>query len=89
MIEVLCFGDPQQRACRRAAAWADLTFGGQAQVMHYDVWSRPDLARRHRVLIVPTVIVVHDGEEITRFNGRPGVRSQRRALAHVRTALAA
>ncbi len=32
-----------------------------------DIVSAPDLQKRHKIVVVPTIVVFNEGEEITRF----------------------
>lgn len=88
-IDVLCFGDPNQRWCHEVAAWVDETFDGDAHVTHIDVWEEQSVALVHGVMVVPTVIVRRGDDEVARFIGAPRRRALQRFQAQADLATAA
>lgn len=56
-------------------------FHAEVIIEQVDVWQRPELAIEHRVLTLPTAILMIDGGEATRFSGTKSQRRIRRELA--------
>lgn len=77
------FSSPMCHACQQ---WQDRLAAEHVPATWIDVKERPDLARRYRVSVTPTVLLVEgDGRVLRQFGGDPDAA----ALATVRRAMLA
>ena len=71
---------PACAPCRRLIPILDELVDGGYRVCKVDVAERPDLGVRYRISAVPTLVVINNGEECTRFVGFQSAQTLRDAL---------
>lgn len=82
-VRLLLFSDDAYPPCRTLAASLRAIVGDDPGVamVHVDAWQRPDMVIEHRVITVPTVILIVDGREALRLAGPRSERALRRQLS--------
>ncbi len=83
---LLYFSSPRSGPARRVEAFVDQILQQRRNHETFarrtiDVDSRPDLAERFAVTVVPTIVVVDEGRVACRVEGRVGVPELRDALS--------
>lgn len=55
--------------CNQCKALDKILEKADFEIKHYDVDEYEDLADKHNIVNLPTMILLEDGKEVTRFNG--------------------
>jgi hypothetical protein len=88
-IRIVVFGNADYSQSRRMLAAAHQVAADRhdVQIDHVDVWQDPERAVAHRVLTVPTTLIVVAGVECSRLSGRRSAHALARAIDHVADSL--
>jgi thioredoxin 2 len=83
---LLYFSTPTSGPARRVEAFVDQILQQRRNHETFtrrtiDVESRPDLAEKFNIDVIPTIVVVDDGRVACRVEGRVGVPELREALS--------